>query len=111
MAYHLEMTRVQSLLSLHAGRWSQRRMAAALRIDRATVAGHLRQVSKIIATARGRDFKCSHCADRPGPGVRSGKYSHRPEQSCRGRRLAKCSQCPSSRLMVMSLTTPRHPLM
>jgi hypothetical protein len=40
------MTIIQSILSLHAQRWSRRRIAVALGIDRGTVGRHLRQASQ-----------------------------------------------------------------
>ncbi len=43
VANRLRMTVVQSILSIHAQRWSQRRIASALGIDRATVRRRLRQ--------------------------------------------------------------------
>jgi transposase len=45
VANRLKMTVVQSILSLHAQRWSQHRIADALAIDRGTVARHLRQAA------------------------------------------------------------------
>jgi len=42
MANHLSVAKVHSILTLHAGGWSQRRIARELGIDRETVARHLR---------------------------------------------------------------------
>ena len=54
MAYQLKMTVTQSILSLHAQHWSQRRIAAALGIDRATVRRHLsRAASSLPSDATG----------------------------------------------------------
>ena len=53
MAYHLRMTVAQSILSLHAQRWSQRRIAAALGIDRATVSRHLRRAASSLPSDEG----------------------------------------------------------
>src|SRR3989337_390602 len=39
------MTVVQSILSLHAQRWSQHRIADTLEIDRGTVARHIRRAA------------------------------------------------------------------
>ncbi|MFZ5828880.1 MAG: helix-turn-helix domain-containing protein [Planctomycetota bacterium] len=61
------MTLVQSILSLHAERWSQRRIAAALGIDRATVGRHLRRdASSLPPDADG----VSNAADQPSAGAR-----------------------------------------
>ncbi|MCX7429141.1 MAG: ATP-binding protein [Planctomycetia bacterium] len=46
MANLLKMTVVQSILSLHAQRWSRRRIATALGIDRGTVGRYLRQAPR-----------------------------------------------------------------
>ena len=45
MANRLKMTVVQSILSLHAQRWSQHRIADTLEIDRGTVARHIRRAA------------------------------------------------------------------
>ena len=45
IAYRLKMTVVQSILSLHAQRWSQHRIADTLEIDRGTVARHIRRAA------------------------------------------------------------------
>ena len=62
MANRLKMTVVQSILSLHAQRWSQHRIADTLEIDRGTVARHIRRAGS-AAQPDPRDFKCSQCAD------------------------------------------------
>jgi transposase len=46
LANSLKMTVIQSILSLHAQRWSGRRIAAALGVDRGTVGRHLRQAAQ-----------------------------------------------------------------
>ncbi len=45
MANRLKMTVAQSILSLHAQRWSQHRIADTLEIDRGTVARHIRRAA------------------------------------------------------------------
>jgi len=45
MANRLKMTVIQSILSLHAQRWSQHRIADTLAIDRGTVARHIRRAA------------------------------------------------------------------
>lgn len=46
VARRLKMTAVQSILSLHAQRWSQRRIAAALGVDRGAVARCIRRATQ-----------------------------------------------------------------
>ncbi|HEU5433195.1 MAG TPA: helix-turn-helix domain-containing protein [Thermomicrobiales bacterium] len=45
MANLLKMAKLQSILSLHAQQWSQRRIARELGVDRGTVGKYLRQQS------------------------------------------------------------------
>ena len=61
MANRLKMTVVQSILSLYAQRWSRRRIATALGIDRGTVGRHVRQA--LVTTACGG---CSNASARFG---------------------------------------------
>lgn len=55
MANHLTMALIETILTLHQRKWSQRRIARELGIDRATVARHLRQAAQ------------AETADQPSP--------------------------------------------
>jgi transposase len=57
LANLLKMTVVQSILSLHAQRWSRRRIATALGIDRGTVGRYLRQASRAAQPAAAESSK------------------------------------------------------
>ena len=72
MANVLKMAIVQSIRQLHAARWSQRRIARELGIDRGTVARHLRSPppdpNAAIPPAGSARLKCSHFFAPPGSG-------------------------------------------
>ena len=71
MANRLKMARVQSILSLHAQGWSQRRIARELGIDRETVSRYVRAGQRPAARREldGRRFKTRQCRRLPGPGL------------------------------------------
>jgi transposase len=51
MANHLTMALIDTILTLHQRRWSNRRIARELGIDRATVARHLQEYAAVAPTA------------------------------------------------------------
>jgi transposase len=68
MANEVKMATVQSILSLHEKRWSYRRIARELGVDRGTVARHVRLAAEAAQAERcaaGRDGE----AGRPKPAI------------------------------------------
>jgi hypothetical protein len=79
MANRLKMATVQSILSLHARGWSQRRIARELGVDRESVARHLRLARESAPAARS-DLANPESAIAPisGPGSVSPKPAKAP---------------------------------
>jgi transposase len=71
MANVLKMALIESILSLHAQRWSQRRIARELKVDRETVRKYLRErlsgAKPAIAPTGSGGAKPATCPGPPGP--------------------------------------------
>lgn len=65
MANVLEMAMIETIKQLHAARWSRRRIATTLGIDRKTVSRYLKQVGDFANSPAGSE--CSKGAILPGP--------------------------------------------
>ncbi len=81
MANRLKMATVQSILSLHARGWSQRRIARALGVDRESVARHLRLARESASAARS-DLASPEPAIAPisGPGSAEPNTANAPRE-------------------------------
>ena len=66
MANVLKMASIQSILSLHAQGWSQRRIAAALSIDRGTVSRYVRRAAQSVQPEPGGISKPANAPIDPG---------------------------------------------
>ena len=65
MSNLLKMAMVQSILSLHARGWSQRRIARALGIDRETVRRHVQEHAKPANAPVGSSVEETPLEDSP----------------------------------------------
>jgi transposase len=79
MANRLKMATVQSILSLHARGWSQRRIARELGVNRESVSRHLRLARQAAPTARS-DRVSAKPANAPicSPGTEASNPAHAP---------------------------------